>query len=87
MNDINLREPEKEENIPVRERVREAKKIFTVQIRKNKQSRYITLPKFLVDKYDMDEGDQIELAFLGFDFKMQREEDKKKGKQKITMVN
>ncbi|MBI4036839.1 hypothetical protein HY385_00230 [Candidatus Daviesbacteria bacterium] len=79
----------KEQETPIRERVKTAKKIFTVEVRKNKNSRYITLPKIVVDKYHMEPGDQIELAFLGFEFIAADEKSDvaKRKKQKMTMYS
>lgn len=75
-----------EEGTPIREIVRTARKVFSVEIRKNKNSRYITLPKSLVNQFDMLPGDQIELAFLSFELKASEE---KKGegrkKQRLTI--
>ena len=85
----------KEDNIvddhgtPIRERVKTAKKIFSAEIRKNKNSRYITLPKSIVNQYSMEPGDQIELAFLGFELIAEEEKSDtvKRKKQKMTMYS
>lgn len=88
-------EQSKEENIVeeqgtlIRERFQTAKKIFSAEIRKNKNSRYITLPKAVVNQYRMEPGDQISLAFLGFELIAAEEKADiaKRKKQKMTMYS
>ena len=78
-----------EQGTPIRERVRTAKKIFSVKIRKNKNSRYVTLPKDVVNQYKMEPDDQIALAFLGFELIAAEEkaDATKRKKQKMTMYS
>lgn len=87
-----MAEQSKENNIsegqgtPIREMVRTAKKIFSAEIRMNKNSRYITLPKPLVKQYSMEPGDQIELAFLGFELIAAEEKSEVAKRKKQKMV-
>lgn len=74
------------EGIPIRERVRVAKKIFSVKVRSNKNSKYITLPTSIVKLYTIEPGDQIELAFIGIESSAsETKEDAKKRKQKMVI--
>ena len=78
-----------EKGTPIRERVRTAQKIFSVEVRQNKNSRYITLPKSFVKQFSIEPGDQIELAFLGFELiaAEEKEDAIKRKKQKMTVFS
>ena len=72
--------------IPIREVMRTAKKIFSAEIRMNKNSRYITLPKSLVKQFNMEPGDQIELAFIGFELIAAEEKSEAMKRKKQKMI-
>lgn len=55
-----------QEGTPIRERILTAKKTFTAKLRKNKSSRYITVPQNIVEEFGLLEDDSINLAFLGY---------------------
>ena len=74
------------QGIPIREVMRTAKKIFSAEIRMNKNSRYITLPKSLVKQFNMEPGDQIELAFIGFELIAAEEKSEAMKRKKQKMI-
>lgn len=66
--------------VPLREVIREGKKAFSVVVRSNKASRYVTLPSSLIVQHGIEVGDTIELVFTTIEIKARGSITKKEDK-------